>query len=419
MLALAATALTARAVGPASYGILALVLTYARAVERLVTFESWQPLIKYGAALGEPEHRPDLKQLLKFGLVIDISAALAAWAIAILIALAARPLFGWDGATQHLILLFCTVLPFNLTGTPSAIMRLSGRYRMTAYGPVVGAVARLIACIVGVWMGFSLFGFAMIWMATQIIGRFSVLWIAWRQLRMQELGDFWKVPLKGVTARFPGLWGFAWSSNLSQTIRSSAQEYDTLLVGWLAGPAAAGLYHIAKRVGRLLLEVSVQVQAVLYPDVARLWAEGAIDKMRRAVMQVEVMLFAFGAAGVIGLIFLAEPFLRWTAGPEFLGAGPLLVVQMIAVTMTMSGSAARSALLAMGRQQQVLKNVLVATLAFHITAIVLIPRIGAMGANIAHVVLGTIWCAGMALEFRRALKESRDRPFEQAPAAAE
>ena len=40
---------TARALGPADYGVLALTYSYVRIVGTLVGFQSWQPLIKYGA----------------------------------------------------------------------------------------------------------------------------------------------------------------------------------------------------------------------------------------------------------------------------------------------------------------------------------------------------------------------------------
>ena len=50
---------------------------------------------------------------------------------------------------------------------------------------------------------------------------------------------------------------------------------DTSIVGALAGPTAAGFYHIAKRLGRVIVQCGVQVQAVLYPDVARLWVAHA------------------------------------------------------------------------------------------------------------------------------------------------
>src|SRR3546814_8857354 len=111
----------------------------------------------------------------------------------------------------------------------------------------------------------------------------------------------------------------------------SSDLLDTLLVGALADPASAGFYHIAKQVGRMAQQIGVHVQAVLYPDVARLWAAGAIQEFRRAILQVEVMLAAFGIAVVLLLLAAAKPILLYTAGPAFLGAAPLMIVQGIAV----------------------------------------------------------------------------------------
>lgn len=407
VLALMAVALTARAVGPTEYGILALVLTYARAVERLVTFQSWQPIIKYGAALDDPARRDDLRRLLKFGFVLDAGGALLAWLTAIVLAVIAVPLFGWNDRALVFVVIYCTSLLFNINGTPTAILRLSGRYRAAAYGPVASQAVRLAACAVGVAMDASLTVFVAIWMVTQIIGSLSFLAFAVLELRRQGVTGVFAAPLSGISERFPSIWNFAWSSNLSLTFRSSAEEFDTLLVGALAGPTAAGLYHIAKRVGRLAQQVGVQVQAVLYPDVARMWAAGELAAMRRAVWQIEVLLLGFGLAGVAFLWLTAAPLLRLTVGPEFVAAAPLVIIQMFAVTLTMTGSAARSALLAMGRQNEVLRTVMIATGAFHVTALVMIPAIGAMGANVAHIVLGLIWLVGMAHEFRRALQEPK------------
>src|SRR3546814_21089322 len=96
LISLAAIALTARALGPASYGILALAIAYVRVFECLVTFQSWQPLIQYGAEVTDPEHSADFKSLLKFGLLLDVARAEAACVLAPALAPLATPLFGWD-----------------------------------------------------------------------------------------------------------------------------------------------------------------------------------------------------------------------------------------------------------------------------------------------------------------------------------
>ncbi len=404
MVGLGAVALTARALGPADYGILALVLAYTRAVERLVTFQSWQPLIKYGAALNGPDDAANRSALYKFGLALDVGGALLAWVVAVGIALVAAPLLGWAPRTLNVILIYSLVLPFNLNGMATAVLRLYGKYRIAAYGPVGGGVLRLILCGAALLAVGRLESFVAIWMLTQIVGALFVLAFAFRVLRANGVHGVLRAPLVGAAARFDGIWSFAWSSNLSLTLRSSANQLDVLIVGALAGPVAAGLYNIAKRVGRLAEQVSTQVQAVLYPDIARLWAAGAIAEMRRAVFQVEAMLLVAGALGVAIFAVIAAPLLQVMAGPGFVGAAPLLVMQMVAVMLTMTGTGARAALLSMGRQRQLLLATLAGTVAFHVTTLLLVPRIGAMGANIAHIVLATIVSAILIIDFRRALK---------------
>ncbi|NGO54313.1 lipopolysaccharide biosynthesis protein [Allomesorhizobium camelthorni] len=404
LLGLVAFALSARALGLESYGQLALVLTFTRVIERIVSFQSWQPIIKYGASLTKPEQRDDLRAILKFGLLLDIGSALCAWVVALTLVFGAAWFLGWSEETVRLLMLYSTVLLFQISGMSTAVLRMAGKFRLLAYGQLVTTLLRVALCWIGFMLGAGLIYFALVWGVTQILGSATRFILAIRTLRQQGVRGVLRAPMKGVTARFPGLWNFAWSSNLSLTLRMSTQEVDTLLVGALADPAAAGLYHIAKRFGRFGQQVGVQAQAVLYPDVVRIWASGRIDELKRVVLHTELVLLAFGIAAILILFVMIDPLIVWTAGREFIGAANLAVVQMVAVALVISGSAARAALLGMGRQREVLRIVIVATMAFHVTAVLLIPEIGPMGGSIAHIVLGIIWVVGLSILFRQTIK---------------
>ena len=397
---LAGFALTARALGPSDYGVLALCFSFTRAVEKLVSFQSWQPLIKFGAQTLESGEPADLRGLLKFGLMLDIGAALVAWLIAILLVLFASPFLGIADATRTFALIYCTVLPFQISGMPTAVLRLYGKFSVLAYGQVFSGIVRVALCAVGVTLSWKLFEFTLIWMGTQIFGSLGMTALALRELRRRGVGAVLGAPLRGITQRFPGLWRFALSANVSLTIRSSASELDTLLVGLLADSVSAGFYHIAKRIGRIAQQAGVQVQAVVYPELARLWSNQSVEKFRAIITQTEWMLLAAGAAVVVFVYLAIKPILLYTAGDKFLAAAPLVTVQAFAVMMTLSGSVMRSALLSMGRETVVLRAVLISTAAFHVTAFGLIPLIGAMGANVAHIVMSTLWMTLMSIGYR-------------------
>lgn len=408
LVSLAAVALTARGLGPTQYGVLTLAFSFARAVERLITFQSWQPLIRYGAGLAEEGASDDLAGLLKFGLLLDIAGALLAFLIAVALTLICAPLFDWSTETQRTVLICCAVLPLNLSGMPTAVLRLFGKFRVAAWGPVFGAIVRLVGCSVALAAGAGLTSFAILWSVGQAIGYIFVFAIAFSTLRKHGIHGIMAASVTGIRTRFPGIWGFSWSSNISLTMRSSANQLDVLIVGWLAGPAAAGLYHIAKRAGRVAEQVSTQAQAVLFPDVARLWMKRQVADIAKAVWQMEIILILFGLGGTLFLLATAAPILAATAGPEYVAAAPLLITQMLAVTFSMAGSGSRSALLAMGREQSVLTAAIAGTIAFHLTAFTLVPIIGPMGANIAHIILGVIASGWMIWRCRSAFRANTE-----------
>lgn len=387
--------LTARALGPTEYGLLALSFAYARGIERIISFRSWQPLIKYGANKLASEDHADLKALLKFGLLLDISAALVAWLVALAIVFAAGHTVGIPPGAAKMVMIYSCVLPFQFSGMSTAVLRLFGRYNFMAYGQVFSSCLRVLCCLYGAFAGWGLFEFLLIWMGFQIIGPLNMTLLAFAELRKRGISGVLTTPLSGISTRYPGLFRFSMSSNLSLTIRSSAYEFDTIIVGYLTDPASAGLYHIAKRIGGIAQSVGGQVQAVMFPDLAKSWSIGALLEFRKAVFQTQLLLLTFGVATVTLVYVAITPLLRLTAGMQFLAAGPLVVVQTIAVMLVLCGAVLYSALLSMGRERLVLRNVLVATAVFHATAFTLVPLIGPMGANFAHIAMSVFSLSGM------------------------
>ena len=65
--------------------------------------------------------------------------------------------------------------------------------------------------------------------------------------------------------------------NAGNVARKSTRELDILLVGGVLGPAAASLYHIAKKLGEVLVLAGTPIQQAVYPELARLWVRAEID----------------------------------------------------------------------------------------------------------------------------------------------
>ena len=407
LFAIISLSMAMRSLGPEQAGLLALVISYARLIERITRFESWQPLIKYAATIKGPDSAQDLRQLYGFGLRLDIIACLVAALLAVALALVGNALFGLSGESVTLILIYSIALLFNVTGMPTAVLRMSGRFKTIAYVQASGNLLRIGVCYYGLVNDSPLAFFAFAWAGCQVFAVALLLLLASLDLRRQRVGNPLTVSCSGVTRRFPGIMGFAWSSNLSMTIRSSANDFDVLVVGWFADPASAGLYYFAKRFAKAVQQLNAQVQAVLYPDVARLWADGAYSAFAKLTAQIQKLLA--GCFVVLFLLVLAfgHLIIRYGPGEQFSGALPMLLIQIIAVGLSTHAAPSRTALLAMGRATSILNIVLIGTIVFQIVMFTLVPWFGAMGANAAHVVLALICAIGFDTVVRRELKQVR------------
>jgi O-antigen/teichoic acid export membrane protein len=405
--ALIGLSIAMRALGPAQYGVLALVVSYGRVIERVTRFESWQPLIKYAAGLGSNPNPHELSRLYGFGFRLDASACIVAASSAVVLALVAGPWFHLSSETITLLLIYSVALLFNETGMPTAVLRMAGKFKAIAYTQVAGNAARIALCLIGAHYGLGLIYYCAVWAGCQVLTTAVIFTYAMVELHRRGCGNPIFVSCRGVTKQFPGILRFAWSSNLSMTIRSSANDLDVLVVGWLSDPISAGLYFFAKRFAKAVQQVNVQVQAILYPDVARLWAEKAYRKFLRATSQIQLLLGGGFFVVLLGVLAFGKLMIRYGPGEAYYAALPMLLVQIIAVGITTHAAPSRTALLAMGLQQSILKVVFLATLLFQVLLFVLVPAFGAMGANMAHVVLALVCAVSFDLTMRRGVALAR------------
>ncbi|EQB05468.1 sugar isomerase [Sphingobium quisquiliarum P25] len=390
LIMLVSVAMAARSLGPATYGVMVLVLSYNRVVERIIRFESWQPLIRYAV---QEENRGSMRRMQRlycYGLMIDIGAAALAAVSAVVLALLFGPLFGLKSVHVQLVAIYSIATLFNVAGVPVAAMRLAGQFKMLAYAQVAGNVLRIAFAFYCMVAGAGVIGFMIAWTAAQVLGSVIVFWLGFRALRQTGIPNPLHARLKGLVKDFPGFFGFACSTNLSLTLRVITTEADSLFVGAVAGTSAAAVYYLAKRIAKVAMQVGAQVQAVIYPDVSRMWAKGNVQAFRATTLQVQAALFTVGAAMLAGAWLLGPLLIRMGPGEAYADAYILLLTQMIAVMLALHSAPSRSAMLAMNQSWLVLAISGLGTAVFVAVASYAVPHYGALGGNIAHVVLGVI-----------------------------
>ncbi|MFB0612659.1 lipopolysaccharide biosynthesis protein [Aurantiacibacter poecillastricola] len=409
VLGVATMGILARTLGPAGLGVIVLVESYGKLINQIVKLENWQSLIRYGTQALESDDTPRFLRLVKFGFVLDIGLSLFAAAICIVFADLAGSLFEWDAQAVDMARFYSIALIFGVASTPLGILRLFDRFAYIAWLDPAAAVLRLALVATAAFTGAGLWTFIAIMVFVLVAQRIALSVIAYRQLRQRGYGSFLRQPIAGVARENPGMWEMIASMNATILLRKSTQEIDILAVGAFLGPAAAGIYQIARRLGYAMTKAGGTLQQVSFPHLAKLWAKADFTAFNRLVKQIEGLTAAGAAVCTLVLVFFAEEVVVLIAGPEYSEAGLPLIVQSIATLLLLCGSALRPALANMGLQTKVLMATGFSAIAFYITALVFIPMTGIVGASIAHMVSSAVMLPALMVIYSRGMKNERSK----------
>jgi O-antigen/teichoic acid export membrane protein len=403
-LALVALALTARALGPELLGVLAMIQAYAGMVDR-ARIECWPALIKYGADALEEERYDDFKGLIKFGFLLDIASAAFATMVAVAGVFAAGWWFDWAPETVQMAGLFSLSILFRTSSMPTAVLRLFNRFGLDAVQDVATNAVRVLLVASAYVAGAGLWTFLLITMSAQILNSVVLTIVGWVVLWREGYRGVMRSSCKGITRRCPGIWSFIWSLNAGNIARRSTRELDILFVGGVLDPAAASLYHIAKKLGEVLGLAGVPIQQAVYPELARLWARAEAERFRRTVTQIDLGSGGLGVAFLMVVAFNAELLITLTVGAEFTAAAGPLILQTLGVVVFLFGTALRPALFSMGMQIRFLQIVTLSTVCFYVTLLIAVPSFGIYGAPIAHIAYNLVWLIAMRAAFVEGIRQ--------------
>lgn len=383
VLSLVYLAVAARTLGPSTFGLFALVLTYGQAIVNLVQFQPWQVVVQYGAGLVERRDSAALAKLVRFCFALDIGSILFGAAVAVIGLHFTSTLLGWSPDVRLRALLFALVVLAAPQSTPTGVLRLLDRYDLATVADTMTPITRFVGAVGAALIAPDLDGFLVAWALSEVASATALWFFAIRELRRRHMHPFASWSLAGVTVENPGLWRFAWLSNLGATVSMVWLQIGTLAVGWIGGAAVAGGYRLAYQFAQAVAKPVTLLARSIYPEFARL--RHVDRKAVRAVLTRTTLYALVGSALLVGLVaLLGRPFLGHVIGPEYLAAYLPLVLLTGAAAFNLIGVGFEPALVAFGRPGTALA---VRSLGAAIYLALLVPLLREMGA------VGAAWSA--------------------------
>lgn len=407
-LGLVSTALTARVLGPETFGILVLITTYALVVDKLVNFQSWQAIIKYGADTLESNRDDDFGALIRFGFFLDGGTAVLGTIVAAAGAWFVGQWRGWDAEVVLMATLYSGTIIFHVSGTPIAILRLFNKFKLFSFQVVIASAIKLFGVSIAFAFGAGLWVFLVVWALTDIVGKMLLIVFSIRELSVHEISWVRARFTTRYRDRFPKLWTFVLTTNLNSSVRMASREVDVFVIGALLSPEAVGLFKIAKQISSLLAKLSDPLYQSIYPELARLRAAG--DTRRVATFAIKSAVIAGSAALVfwVGTVVLGRFALGVFFGSEYVSAYAILVWYMMAIVIAILAFPLQPLMLSYGRPDRSFWIHIIATGLYFTLLVPLAQLFDAVGAAQAYLGYYVVWSGLMIASLFQIIRQETD-----------
>ncbi len=397
--------ITARALGPAGLGILALVESFVRIVDLILRLEPWQAVIRHAI---QAQHRGDTAaflRLIKLSVLIDAAGGVLAGVVCMILAPFVAPLIGLpEGVGEEYIWVMALGLFFSFRPTAIAVLRIFDRFDRLAWVDMISALVRLLLTVVAWLAGLGIWAFLVILLVQSLLDGLLAFAVALHELRKR--GHHGALTAQGLAAlrENPGFLRFLWNSNFNVILRQSANRFDVLVLGAMMSPAAVGVYQLGKRVMNRLTKLAGPLRQTIYPELARLWDKGKIHQFNRLVLIFSASILLLQLVIAVPFMLNMERVIAVLFGPAFAGAGPVMNILLISAIIFASGVALNPALLAMGKDRMLVRVTMLSTLLFALSFLPFVHFWGVEGAAASNLIFNLTWTIGCALAFRRTRK---------------
>jgi O-antigen/teichoic acid export membrane protein len=373
---------SARALGAKELGVVVLIHAFAQFVGDVMKFQSWQTLLRYGAGPLAAGERQRFQAVLRFSAVLDLISTLVGLAVGVVGAVVFADWLGWGEARAPAAALYMATIAVMVSATPIGLMRLLDRFEVLATQTALVGLLRLTGCLIAWAVHAPLEGFLLAWAFGQFGGFAWLAAITWKELKARDLiaGFRWRGPL---AEGMPGVWRFAWNTNLSAGLDVAMGQAATLVVGALLGPAAAGFWRIGRQVADAIAKPARLLTAALYPELTRMRGRGDHDDVTRLARSVGLT-----AGGVVMVLLLVSALfgpslLKFALGPAFVPAAAAMSWQVGATAIGAFALPLEPMLMTQGRAGDVVRVQLVVSLLFIAALPLLLLKFGLAAGGMA------------------------------------
>ena len=322
------TFLVLKAIGLEGNGIIAIAANYAGMFNGLFNFQSYNAMIKFGADALEKNDMPQFKKYLKQAVLQDVLTAILAFIVGYMCIDYVSDFFNWDSQMVSYIKLYLLTIPFNISGSINAVIRLND-FVVGAKIGIKMTLIKTVLLLVGIVAKFEFKYYILLEIIMSIISSSLYIKSAIKYLKLTNCTDFLKVKI-GFDKEFTM---FNIYNNIVSTLDMPTGQITTLVINKLLGVSEVGVYNVIAKFGTLVTQVTGPLTQSLFPELSKIVAKD--DEKGAFLIVKKIFIYTVGGGGVVAL-FTIISYKLWLGLfiPATFENGVLMSMYVIYITVT-------------------------------------------------------------------------------------
>jgi len=398
-----------RLLGVAGFGVIGTITVFATTLNKIFSFRMNELVVKYFGEAVAHEEKDKAAAIVKAAGIGEITSAVLSFLILVLFAPLAAERFAGDPATAPLFILYGTIILANFTyETAIGVIQVQNHFRNQA---VINLISTISTASIIAWAYFTQKGLLEILLA-YIIGKFilglGTTLLGWREMNILLGKDWWKTDFSSLPP-LKELLGFAFSTNISNTVIHLVRDNEALWVAWFLTPVEVGYTKTALAIINLVQVPITPFISTSYPEINNAVIKEDWKLLRRLLKRITLISGIWTGVSAIGLALFGKWLLLFY-GTEFLPAYEPMLFYLIGLGFANILFWNRPLLLSLGLPMVPYRISLYCGIAKIGLAFLLVPR---YGLNVEAFLLSACFVISVSLIVLCGLKEMKKHENDQ------
>lgn len=253
--------LVARMIGVFGVGIVANITKFTTNTSQLLSFRMGELVVTYVGQYLEQDEKQKAAAVLRWAASLEALTAVFKFVVVVVLApVVAKYLVRRPELTPLFIYYSYSVFANLTSQTSTAALQVFKRFDILAILNLAQNILSFVVVGLAFITGGDIVDVVTAYLTAKVFNGISLLVFSLRFAR-QELGPGWWLVPWDKTISTNTFWKFAFSSNLSATVRLVAQDSEELWITYFLSPLAAGYYNTAmKLIAMILLPINPFIQ---------------------------------------------------------------------------------------------------------------------------------------------------------------